>query len=526
MAKHASPMPPPRSRLNENAWLIAVLGVLMLVGSGLLSLVSQMWVIEARVIAVTGGVCILVAVLLRPDAIRGYLSGRSAKYSTNALVLTGALVGILAFVNYIAFQYNQEFDLTTNKQFTLSPQTVQILAGLQEPVQVFGFFHANDPRAEVARDYLDRYAQHTNMLSYAFYDPNIEPGLASNLNQSQYGLVFVSDNRQYETSHVDEQALTSGLIRVSRSEQKQIYFTTGHGEHGIHDINLEGLSVVRAALEEENYLVSEVNLASLSLPDDMDILIVAGAAQSFAEAEADLVHKWMTNNGGKLMLLIDPNEPVPMANLLEEYNLRVEDNLVVESHMHALVVMNPEGYVTAHTIAPLITNYPFHEITRGLNGYDSFYPHARSVTIGPQPDASRLAQPLLTTSPDSWAETSPAEADQPQYHEGVDTPLGALHLAAAAENNVSGARVVVIGNVGFVENQNLSSSDMVNLDFFLNAANWLAEDQELIAIRPKPPDNRTISPNLAQVSLAFVTTLLVIPLAVLGLGTMVWWVRR
>ena len=65
-----------------------------------------------------------------------------------------------------------------------------------------------------------------------------------------------------------------------------------------------------------------------------------------------------------------------------------------------------------------------------------------------------------------------------------------------------------------------------NRDFFLNAANWLAESEELISIRAKPTDNRTLFLTSAQQNTILYSTTLFLPLLVLGLGAAVWWGRR
>jgi ABC-type uncharacterized transport system involved in gliding motility auxiliary subunit len=60
----------------------------------------------------------------------------------------------------------------------------------------------------------------------------------------------------------------------------------------------------------------------------------------------------------------------------------------------------------------------------------------------------------------------------------------------------------------------------------MNAVNWLAEEEELISIRPKQPTDRRLFLTPMQSNLTLLTTLIVIPLAVFGAGIAVWWSRR
>jgi ABC-type uncharacterized transport system involved in gliding motility auxiliary subunit len=56
--------------------------------------------------------------------------------------------------------------------------------------------------------------------------------------------------------------------------------------------------------------------------------------------------------------------------------------------------------------------------------------------------------------------------------------------------------------------------------------NWIAEDEDLISIRPREPEDRRIFLNAQQQKNVAYLSLLFIPLAVLVAGISVWWGRR
>ena len=116
------------------------------------------------------------------------------------------------------------------------------------------------------------------------------------------------------------------------------------------------------------------------------------------------------------------------------------------------------------------------------------------------------------------------ETTQPEYTPDVDQ-AGPLHLAAAAEDYENKARLVIFGDAGFVTNQN-TSPQWANMDLFINAVDWLAEEEDLISIRPQQPTNRSLFLNSMQIGITIFTTLIVIPTAVLIAGLGVWWKRR
>ncbi len=210
MVNHRPPQSGPAIRLYMR-W-IALLGILILVGSCVILIVKPGWAFKAQIGGGLGVVLILLAILFRPNTVHKALIGRSVKYGSNAVVMSLAFVGILILINFLAIKSSREYDLTETKMFTLSEQTISFLENLSEPIQVIAFFRIDDYRRSLAKDYFERYRQYTDQLTYAFYDP--ETTLAETYEFSSYGLMFVSGTHRYEVPVVDEQNITTGLICV------------------------------------------------------------------------------------------------------------------------------------------------------------------------------------------------------------------------------------------------------------------------------------------------------------------------
>jgi hypothetical protein len=56
--------------------------------------------------------------------------------------------------------------------------------------------------------------------------------------------------------------------------------------------------------------------------------------------------------------------------------------------------------------------------------------------------------------------------------------------------------------------------------------NWLSSDEDLIAIRPKDPEDRKLSLTRAQMNRVLYASLFGLPLLVVASGLFVWWRRR
>jgi ABC-type uncharacterized transport system involved in gliding motility auxiliary subunit len=82
----------------------------------------------------------------------------------------------------------------------------------------------------------------------------------------------------------------------------------------------------------------------------------------------------------------------------------------------------------------------------------------------------------------------------------------------------------VIGDSDFASNGWLGIPG--NRDLFMNAVNWLAQQENLISIRPRDPEDRRITITAAQQRNIFWLTVFIIPGLILLAGVRTWWLRR
>ena len=66
----------------------------------------------------------------------------------------------------------------------------------------------------------------------------------------------------------------------------------------------------------------------------------------------------------------------------------------------------------------------------------------------------------------------------------------------------------------------------MNADLFLNMVNWVAQDEDLISIRPREPEERSVLMTDPQRRSVFFLTLFIIPGIVIVTGVSLWWGRR
>jgi ABC-type uncharacterized transport system involved in gliding motility auxiliary subunit len=82
----------------------------------------------------------------------------------------------------------------------------------------------------------------------------------------------------------------------------------------------------------------------------------------------------------------------------------------------------------------------------------------------------------------------------------------------------------VFGDSDFASNAWLGIQG--NRDLFMNSVNWLAQQENLIAIRPRDPEDRRITLTADQQERIFWLTVFIIPGLILLGGVHTWWRRR
>jgi ABC-type uncharacterized transport system involved in gliding motility auxiliary subunit len=508
------------------------------------------------------------------DDFRQVFSLRGFRSGTNTLLLTGMVLSLVVVVNVIGYRNYTWKDITFAKKFELSPLTNNILDEVkqkQKDINITAFFWQrmdynlskeqiqdqilqNQRREEKLRDLLAVYGSVSPYIHYRFIDPNRELMLSR-----QYNLQRFSDNvvavesgslQEMVVNMSTEEQVTNALIKVLSGEKRAVYFLEGHGERAVDDGSNNGYMLAASAIRDQNYEVKPLNvLEAGGVPADCRTLVISGPAKPVLPEEVRLIDDYL-ENGGRVMVLLDPENDSSLEDWLLGWGVRVDKDLVVDNS--AAGVRQGAG-----PEEPLLYSYdPRHPITSQLKKAYSTMPTARSVRlVEPAPEGLELTV-LARTSDNSWGETdlTPITVKTPTFDPAdISGPVPvAVSMLKKLQERSPGmqevftgpvtsqptqeeikkimleksqrrAEMVVFGDSQFASNGYFRYGG--NWDLFMNSVNWLVGDERLISIKPRDPEDQTIYVNQRQTKRMALIVQFILPSCVLLFGVWVWVMR-
>jgi ABC-type uncharacterized transport system involved in gliding motility auxiliary subunit len=453
------------------------------------------------------------------------------------LTIQVLLAVILFFVlQFIANRHNIRFDLTPAQSFVLSPQARQVAAAFTRPARATAFYGSQDsgPRQEM-RDVLEQFEAAAPAFRFRMFDLDRSPGLARKYGVSRYNTgVLEVEGRAVGLARVDEAEITRALIELSREEPRRLCFVTGHGERNPRDRDeRSGYSEVAKHLEREHFAIDTLTtLPPGGVPEDCVVLVLAGPSHDLLPGEGEALLRHL-RRGGQALLLVDPDAPPSVVEMLADLGVEAGDNLIVDEQ---------NRFIGADSFMPQVVRFRTDLFGDRLES-PAVLALARTVRPLPveeeEPSPETMATSIATTSPDSWAMTGfrvapdrdvrfRPETDQPgPLSVGVLVTFQPEGDTETEETGEREGRLVVLGDSDFASNFYLNL--LGNKDFFMSTIALLAADPELITVRQKGAPRGTMSPislTAGQARLIFWIAVIVLPGLSLLAGTIVAVARR
>lgn len=455
---------------------------------------------------------------------------------TNSTALIIIVIGILIMVNFFSYNIFYRFDLTQNKDYSISDASKNTVANLKDIVSVKVYFSANLPsqylnlRQEVG-DILEEYSSYSGgKVKVEFIDPKDDQAMRQELGmagvpQLQFN-VLEKDKYQVVNGYLGmvikygdktqaipviqdtsdfEYQVTSSIKKVTNNRIANLGFWQGNGSADAQNEVAEAFKRLSAI-----YNVSPVNYAAeKKIPDDLDTLIIIGPKQKFKDEELKAIDAFLMK-GGSLVILAngvtvgqglsaDKNE-TGLNKILEAYGLKLNNNLVLD--VNNGMASFSQGFVTFtanYPYWPKVVKSGFDQNNVAVAKLESLVlPWASSIDVASD-KVKGLAVSYLAVTTDRAMAVADNFNLSPQAEVGKGI-RGKFNLAislsgkfASAFNNPStkAGRLVLAGDSDFISD-NFLRNYPDNLVFFQNVVDSLSLGDDLIAIRSKGVTERPI----------------------------------
>jgi len=553
------------------AWAGAI-GVLALVTCGLVFLLGgqvSIWVFMCAAIG-AGGIALWM--WWAPGEFQAWMTGRQTRYGTTSILISILFVGLIAYAYVLVDRANITADLTSVQRYSLAGPTLDTIAQLRDRgyrVRIVGFFSNNKLREHEAADILMRQyeAKGQGVIEVAYIDPNAQPDLASKYGyqagfDGQFMLSVldadgqprqndvVTDSGQVVTRYVsillgdaNERDITTGLKTVASAGAFKIYFTVGHGERDLTQVDDTGISRLFVSLDGQGIGAEPLQLSDVALiPDDASAVLIVGAWQDFSDAEVQVLDDYV-QRGGRLGIFADPplveaaaigdtgntflQEGGPLNGYFwDEFGVRVQDALVIETKPE--LINGSEWIPIINTIAP-------HTIMSDQRDQPIYMKFVRPLELVSQPDERQnqyVREPLLYTSEESFGETGLTQFlnSQVGYDPQTDIP-GPLLVGVTVRRQLEfqqtrQPRLVIIGDSDFLKNEYVKQFPG-NVFLWSDIVDWLTGFAQAVTFTPvSDPTRLALVVSQHELHTIAWITMVVLPGVVLVAGTIVWWYRQ
>jgi ABC-type uncharacterized transport system involved in gliding motility auxiliary subunit len=431
------------------------------------------------------------------------------------LVLFLALVMLVAF---LARTYQKEWDVTRSARNTLSQPTLDVLRQLDGPLTVTAYALTQDPSGtdvhKLIEERIRPYRRAKPDLELELVDPRAQPKrteAAGVRTPNELVIEYRKRTERLRLNEWNEQTFANALMRLLRGTANLVMWLEGHGERRLDGIANHDLGEFGQQLQQKGLKLNSLNLAiAPEVPANVALLVITTPQVDVHPQEVAKLQRYL-EGGGSLLWLIDPEPLRGLDPIAEMLGLVLTPGTVVDFAFRP--VSGPPVFAVA-------ASYGQHPVT-GAFRYNSTFPYARQIGVSESDDWQ--ITPLIDVAQRGWVEVGKLD-EKPTFDASRDI-RGPVTIAVALERTVSDRqqRVIVVGSGSFLSNTYLDRS---NLQLGIAMMNWLAAEDDLVAIDPRPAPDAHIEIGQTMLYAIALFFLLVLPIAFALTGAIVWWRRR
>ncbi len=487
----------------------------------------------------------------RPN-IKAVFQNRRFKYGSFATLISVGFVAIVIILNIIASvlveRYPLTIDMTSEQVFGLSNTTIDFLKELDEDVEIKvlankeDYLNASEYYAQ-AITVLDSYQKYSDRIKIEYIDVIKNPGIVSkypDLQLSSGNILITTDKRSKKlldtdlfntemnydyyqeviTSSKAEQVVSSAIEYVTAENTVLVSLITGHDE--VVSTGLAGI------LSLNNYETVTQKILSEDINPEAQFVVINAPKRDYTTDEIKRLDTFLDNNSnyGKTLLYFADSEQTELPNLqafLEEWGIGIGNAIVYETDNNKLGSAQ-NFFFTFSDIKS--TDYTSAISGRGLN---VFMPYGRPLTALYETKNSNTVTTLLGYSETSYLYPLDAPEGYTPSENDEKGPFGALVRSQKLRYDGTTpltSNVFVFSSSAIVDESITSSTVMGNAEYITEMFNTIGEKETSLSIVSKTIGAKQINITAAQIIVLGLVFIILLPLAILSVGIVVWIKRR
>lgn len=502
------------------------------------TLCSGYFEVEAVAYYVTGTAFVLFCTAQSIQKRRYVMAGRGiaiGAYSIFNILVAAALTILVNFgLNFIPDQY-VSYDVTENKLFTLTEDTLQYVQGMTEDVTIYVLVNKDSKDEDLDRtlqqlesvsDHIDvEYVSPISNPMFYYKYTDIQPAANSLIIVSGNADAVVDYNDIYEYSYNystgdyeivgydGEGQILSALTRVSEENIPKFYAVTGHDELELDERFLDVL--YKENLEYETLHLNTVD----AVPGDAQCVILNAPLNDYSADDVEKVLAYLKQGGHVLVMLAEAQIYTGLPNFEQVsgyYGVSLVDGVIVETDRSYY-------YQTPYDLFPIIE---YDEITKRIYDGTVLAPMSRGLSYDVDSE-DILYRPLLRTSDEAFSKTDVLNSED--YRKSAEDTDGPFVIALETERPTESGKISQAVIVSTEYMFTAEADDIVpgyNVKLFGSILASLADRNTSVVVPIKYYELPNLVFSARTVYIVALVSIIALPFICLIVGLVIWLRRR
>lgn len=462
---------------------------------------------------------------------------------TTTVILVAIVIACYIALNWGVKQLNiDDLDFTSKNLYSLSEETKNRLENLDKDITIQ---LVNMSDYTYAIDYANKYQNASDKVTVeeiSDLSSRVDIKTKYSLSDTDYiiivkcgeqeKVIYDSDMTTYdyssgETVNVIEEAITNAIVELTIEEKPHIYVLNGKAYNDPE----QSLGIIANELIDE---ANEIDLLDIltegSVPEDCACLIITTLKQDLADLERDKILEYI-NNGGKLLLLTSQNtidvDTPNFDQILAQYGITLGYGIVIEQDTSKMLYNTPNMIVTEASASFMNKLDMSLKMCLANPGKIEFADETKLEELGVTYEtiASTSDKAFIRTNFETTSNSrTDGDSEEGSYIVGayVTKELAddkTSQLIIYSDETFASTSQIILGYQAIYRVYLYNEEDVV-----LNSVSHLTERDDTITIR-KTSEAETYTVT-DQEDAMIKTIIFVVPVLIIGMGVVVWYVRK